>query len=216
MPCLTRCWKPLSARPRPEASETGKLSFRSSTKSFASAQARPAIGHCDRDTTSAIAGLLVTQGVDGIESGGLVGGIKTEEDPDERRKAKRDEHAVAGDDGGPARKVAGDLGPSHAYHHADQTPECADYDGLHNELQADMPALGAHRHANADFPCPLRHRHEQNVHDPDPSHEQRDGRHGKEHECHGFAGSLLKLDRVELVAHREVIVLVAANLVALP
>lgn len=43
--------------------------------------------------------LLITQGLDGIESGRLEGGIKTGQDADERAEGEGDQHGIEADDG---------------------------------------------------------------------------------------------------------------------
>ena len=61
---------------------------------------------------------------------------------------------------------------ANAQQHTDQAAEQTQRDGLDQELDADVPGLGADRDADADLTGPLGDTDQHDVHDADTAHDQ--------------------------------------------
>ena len=144
---------------------------------------------------------IVTQGVDGVQLGRLVGGEIAEQDAhrhgdaeghtDAASRGHSHEAVVAG-----AQHQSDDIGQhvghEDAQYDADGTADGGGSAGLNDELAADVPAFGTQGFSDADLPGPLRDGHQHDIHDTDAAHQQADGRdedqdhhQGVQHGVHG-------------------------------
>src|SRR5437870_9935854 len=121
--------------------------------------------------------LFVSQCFDRVEASGAHRRVEPEDDADRDGHADRDDHRAARDEKRQAcrlRDAMDDFGDRPAKEDAEHASEARECDGLDEELSEDVTAPGANGLADPDLARPLVHRDEHDVHDPDPSDQQRD------------------------------------------
>src|ERR1017187_5703819 len=116
--------------------------------------------------------LLVTNGLDGIQFGGLYGRINTEQKSDEHGDSERDDDRRSGDDGGPARGGGDNLRQRESEPDTDQAAGDGNEHGLREELTHNIGLACTDGPADADFARALEDRGEHDVHDADAADQQ--------------------------------------------
>ena len=99
--------------------------------------------------------------------------------------------------GGGLHPPGKDVAAEDAKARAEDAADFAEHDGFHDELNHDVPSLGADRAADADLARPFRHRDEHDIHDADARGQQRDRADNDHADAHGHRKS------VELLRSRE-------------
>src|SRR5216110_1638852 len=126
--------------------------------------------------------LLVTQGLDRVQTGGLSGRVVAEEDSHSARKTKGNEDRLGPDEGAPFGEIGDAVSPGHPKADPGKAPDQGQGDGFHQKLAQDVSAPGSDCHPEANFPGSFRHRNQHDIHDPDSPHDERDrGDGGQEH-----------------------------------
>ncbi len=134
------------------------------------------------------------QRLDGVELGGLVGRVETEEDAHRGRRTEGQQDGLPSHDRAHVAGLAKDPRTRHSGHHADEPAHQAEYQGFDEELEADVAWRSAHRLADADLPRPLGHADQHDVHDADAAHDQRHPGHPGQQVSEGGRRRFLGLD----------------------
>src|SRR3990172_6233886 len=125
-------------------------------------------------TASVMYTLLVPQGFDGIEARGADGGVEAEEDPHRHREEEADQHVQRGHHHRLLDEGAHGGGGADAEAEAQKAAHDRHHDALHHELGQDVETGRPQRLARSHLTDPLVEGGEEDVHDHDPAHEQRD------------------------------------------
>ena len=145
-------------------------------------RAAGAIGDWARAATAAnavrintrIVTLLVADGLDRIEFGGLHRRINSEQQADADRHAEGDRDGGRGDIRRPAGRRRDDLRQREAEHNSDQAADDRDQHRFRQELTNDVGLACADGAADSDFAGTLEHGGQHDVHDADTADQQRD------------------------------------------
>lgn len=155
--------------------------------------------------------LLLTEGVDGVEFGGLGGGVDAEDDAGEARDAKGEEDGPRSDDGLHVGEVGDANRDEDAEEDSDEATADGEDDGFDEELHDDVLPFGSQGTADPDFAGALGDGGEHDVHDADATHEEGDGGDGAEDDVEhalgglGFAQELEGDDELEVFLLVEVV-----------
>ncbi|HIL80832.1 MAG TPA: SDR family NAD(P)-dependent oxidoreductase [Myxococcales bacterium] len=117
-------------------------------------------------------GLFVTKRCDGVEVGRFPRRVKSKENPDAAGKEDGTQDGDWRENEGDLGEMRNHLGSRETQGDSDNPANHAKDHRFHEELNKDVPPLGAHRHPNADFPGPLGYGDQQDVHDSDPAHQK--------------------------------------------
>src|SRR5215831_14134566 len=145
---------------------------------------------------------FVSQGLDGGQGGGAVGGVDPEEQAyghghaEGEQDGERDDHGLDADD---PEAAAADAGGD-----ADGAAERGQQHGLDQKLAEDVGALGADGLADADLTGSLGDGDEHDVHHPDPADQERDGRDRAEQDGEDPVGGDARGDQAGRVENLEV------------
>src|ERR1035437_10305654 len=135
--------------------------------------------------------LLVAEGFDGVEVGGLPCGIDAEDESDGAGDAEAGEHPHGGQGGGQTNgQHVDDPGKRGAQEYADYSAYGTQCYGLGGELGQDGFPGGAQSFANADLTSALGDRDEHDVHYAHSAHHEADAGDG-DHQPKQSAGNLL-------------------------
>src|SRR5688500_4877160 len=118
---------------------------------------------------------LVSEGVDGIEPRCLARWVEAEEDSDTPGDQEGDDDRARTDHDRPACGLAEEDCCADAEEDSGESADERERDRFEEKLKENMAALRADGHANADLARPFGDGDEHDVHDADPSHEERDG-----------------------------------------
>jgi hypothetical protein len=119
----------------------------------------------------------VTQRHDGIEFGGLGGGVVPEEDADGCRRAKSKWNGERDEGGAHFAERAKQQRAAHTEEDARQPTNEAEDDGFEQELGLHVVGARAERHAQADLTGALGDANQHDVHDADAADDERNARH---------------------------------------
>src|SRR5690606_9411311 len=101
--------------------------------------------------TRQLAGLLLAQGLDRVQLGGLAGGVIAEEQARDDGERRRQAHDLAVEGHRQVAEAAHQQRSDHADRDADHATDQRDQHGLGQELPAHVRGPGADRHAQADL-----------------------------------------------------------------
>src|ERR1035438_7212868 len=135
--------------------------------------------------------LFVSQGVDGVDAAGLDGGVDAEDDADGDGDAESDHHGGGSDDRLPFGGAGDQPGEEESEGNAQETAADGDEDGFGEELANDIEAAGADGAADADFAGAFHDGGEDDVHNADAAHQQRNGGDGDHDVGEDGLGALL-------------------------
>src|ERR1035438_6396757 len=135
--------------------------------------------------------LFVSQGVDGVDAAGLDGGVDAEDDADGDGGPKRDHHGGGSDDRLPFGGAGDQPGEEESEGNAQETAADGDEDGFGEELPNDIETAGADGAADADFAGAFHDGGEDDVHNADAAHQQRNGGDGDHDVGEDGLGALL-------------------------
>src|SRR5260221_11338114 len=124
--------------------------------------------------------LLVAEGFDRVEAGGLPGGIDGEADADHGAENERGDDPEKGELCGHVRAIFHQHRKERTERDAENAADGAESDSLNEELQKDVAAFCADGFADADFPRTFRNADEHDIHHADAADEQAyrgDGKH---------------------------------------
>src|SRR3990172_3806334 len=131
-------------------------------------------------TASVTYTLLVPQGFDRVEAGGADRGVEAEEDSPRHGERQAEQHDLRRQHHRLLDHPAHRGGEAHPEPEPEQAAEDRDNDALHQELRHDVEPRRAERLARGHLAHALVEGREQDVHDHDPAHQQRDGAAGEE------------------------------------
>ena len=150
----------------------------------------------------------MSQCFDGIHVGGAERGVDAEHDADERGDGKGEHGRPGGYNGGHGGDMADDNGNGHADDDTDCTACAGKNDGFNEELENDVPLLGAQGATDADFPGAFRNAGKHDVHDADAAHQQRYSGDGAENGVKNLLGSFRLTQQFQRYCHFKVFLLV--------
>src|SRR5207249_5708444 len=138
---------------------------------------------------------LVAQGFDGVEAGGLDGGVHSEDQADAHGDAHGEHNGPEWNGGWQSgdRKIDKQTDGA-AKQHADDTSRTGEHHGFGEKLPDDVTAARADGLAHADLAGPLRDGHQHDVHDANTTDKKSNGADGKNQGCNG-SRNLTKLVR---------------------
>src|ERR1035441_5075506 len=117
--------------------------------------------------------LLVTNGLDGIQFGGLDCRINSKQQSDKYRNSERDAYGRPCYHRRPAGSRRDDLRQREPEPDTDQSAGDRNYDGFRKELTHNIGLPCTDSAANTDFPGALQNRGQHDVHDADAAHQER-------------------------------------------
>src|SRR6266567_2341186 len=118
--------------------------------------------------------LLVAQGLDGVECGCTIGGVKAESDPDGGTDDQAGDGPAVGENHIYFEPKREQIAPDHAQNNAKNSTGLGNEHRLREELPENIAAAGTDRFANANLFRALRHAHQHDVHDANTGSYQRD------------------------------------------
>src|SRR5207247_11116526 len=118
--------------------------------------------------------LLVAQGLDGVECGCTIGGVKAESDPDGGTDDQAGDGPAVGENHIYFEPKREQIAPDHAQNNAKNSTGLGNEHRLREELPENIAAAGTDRFANANLFRALRHAHQHDVHDANAGSHQRD------------------------------------------
>jgi len=119
-------------------------------------------------------GLLVAEGVDGVESGGAACGHEAEEDADGGGEGEGDDVDFGIEEEGCADDIGEDFAKDVGEADAGDAADAGEGDGFDEELEEDFAGACADGEADADFAGALGDGDEHDVHDADAADEEAD------------------------------------------
>src|SRR5205809_4801738 len=118
--------------------------------------------------------LLVAQGLDGVECGCTIGGVKAESDPDGGTDNQARDGPAVGENYTHFEPKREQIAPNHAQNNAKNSTGLGNEHRLREELSENIAATGTDRFANANLFRALRHAHQHDIHDANAGSHQRD------------------------------------------
>jgi hypothetical protein len=136
--------------------------------------------------------LLVSQGLDRVEIGGLSRRVIAKADPDQSGEEYREQYGAWADGRRPPRETRDERGCSDPEHDSDEPPGDGKRYRLNQKLSQNVAHLRADGLAQSNFSRPLTDRHQHDIHNADAAHDQRDRSHSREHDRHDARRCLLR------------------------
>src|SRR5439155_14633178 len=118
--------------------------------------------------------LLVAQGLDGVEPGCTIGGVKAESDPDGGTDDEAGDCPAVGENHVHFEPKGEEIAPDYAQNNTKNSTGLGNEHRFREELSENIAAAGTDRFTNANLFRALSHAHQHDVHNANTGSHQRD------------------------------------------